>query len=112
MPSDNIRHKSEFIGYIIQCTFENYFKPCLIDKFQTQQPTEQPIVDNDSIRALEEKVEERTNRQLRKTLFIRGIPEKEYKKWSNIDSTLFSLIAKTMSIPVQEAEKMIDRCHS
>ena len=26
--SDNIRPKSESIGYIIRCTFWNYFKPC------------------------------------------------------------------------------------
>ena len=80
-------------------------------KSQTQQSTEQSLVDNDRIRMLEEKVEERTNRQLRKTLVIRGIPEKEHEKWSNTDSTLSSIIAQTMNIPVQEAEKMIDRCH-
>ena len=27
LPSDNIRPKSESIGYIIRCTFENYLKP-------------------------------------------------------------------------------------
>ena len=27
LPSDNIRPKLESIGYIIRCTFENYFKP-------------------------------------------------------------------------------------
>ena len=30
LPSDNIRPKSESIGYIIRCTFENYFKPCYL----------------------------------------------------------------------------------
>ena len=77
----------------------------ILSKFQTQQPTEQSIVDNDRIRVLEEKVEERTNRQLRRTLVIRGIPEKEHEKRSNTDSTLSSIIAQTMNIPVQEAEK-------
>ena len=28
LPSDDIRPKSGSIGYIIRCTFENYFKPC------------------------------------------------------------------------------------
>ena len=28
LPSDNIRPKLEAIGYIIRCSFENYFKPC------------------------------------------------------------------------------------
>ena len=76
-----------------------------IINLKTQQPTEQSIVDNDRIRVLEEKVEERTNRQLRRTLVIRGIPEKEHEKRSNTDSTLSSIIAQTMNIPVQEAEK-------
>ena len=29
LSSDDIRPKSESIGYIIRCTFENYFKPCI-----------------------------------------------------------------------------------
>ena len=74
-------------------------------KSQTQQSIEQSMVDNDRIRMLEEKVEERTNRQLRKTLVIRGIPEKEHEKWSNTDSTLSSIIAQTMNIPFRKQKK-------
>ena len=32
LPSDNIRPKAESIGYIVRCTFENYFKPCIISR--------------------------------------------------------------------------------
>ena len=43
LPSDHIRPKAESTGYIIRCTFENYYKPCVLssrseidpEKFQT-----------------------------------------------------------------------------
>ena len=37
LSSDNIRPKSESIGCIIRCTFENYFKPCLCDNLRNRQ---------------------------------------------------------------------------
>ena len=42
---------------------------------------------------LENRIEERTNRQLRKTLIIKGIPEKNNESWK--DTT--NLLAKTIS---------------
>ena len=85
----------------------------LLTKLQNQPKSEVEQNDNitDRVRAVEELVEEGTNRQLRKTLVIRGIPEQQHEKWSDTDSTLSSIIAKTMDIPLQEAGKMIDRCH-
>ena len=80
-------------------------------KKQQNQPELSDQATIDRIRATEEMVEERTNRQLRKTLVIRGVPEQQHEKWSDTDSTLSSIIAKTMNIPLQEAESMIDRCH-
>ena len=61
----------------------------LLTKLQNQPKSEVEQNDNitDRVRAVEELVEERTNRQLRKTLVIRGIPEQQHEKWSDTDST-------------------------
>ena len=84
----------------------------LLAKFQEQQSNAiKDAGEKERVRALEEKVEERTNRQLRKTLVIRGVPEQQNERWGETDAILSSVIAKTLNVPQQEAEKMIDRCH-
>ena len=37
----------------------------------------------ESFKMLEEKLEDRTNRQLRQTIVVKGLPEKENEKWSD-----------------------------
>ena len=37
----------------------------------------------ESFRQLEEKLEDRTNRQLRQTIVVKGIPEEENEKWTS-----------------------------
>ena len=85
----------------------------LVTKLQNQPKPEAEQTDKitDRVHAVEELIEERTNRQLRKTLVIRGIPEQQHEKWNDTDSVLSSIISKTLDIPLQEAGKMIDRCH-
>ena len=78
---------------------------------QPESEVEQTDKITDRVHAVEDLIVERTNRQLRKTLVIRGIPEQQHEKWNDTDSVLSSIISKTLNIPLQEAGKMIDRCH-
>ena len=65
------------------------------------------------LKDLEELVEERTNRQLRKTLVIRNVAESSSeKKWSDTKDVLVSKIAQVLDdVDEDEAHQMIDRCH-
>ena len=63
-------------------------------------------------RQLEELVEERTNRQLRKTLVIKGISESEQEKtWYDVETRLSHVISETLDISPDTARGLIDRCH-
>ena len=63
------------------------------------------------LREIEEVIEERTNRQLRKTLVVRGIPELDGEKWVDTESILSKKISETLKVEVSVAAGMIDRCH-
>ena len=72
---------------------------------------------------IEELIEARTNRQMRKTLVIRNIAEDDSEKsWQDTDAALSSVIAETLSdnstksdwdedVDIETASLMIDRCH-
>ena len=71
-----------------------------------------PSITEERIHSIEELIEERTNRQLRKTLVFKGIPEKEDERsWQDTEDILSSVIAETLEIDHDEAVNMIDRCH-
>lgn len=62
--------------------------------------------------AIEERIEERTNRQMRKTLVFRGIKESAQEKtWEQTDKLLASTIGKALDVNDDDAAAMIDRCH-
>ena len=61
---------------------------------------------------MREQLEERTNRQLRKTLVFRGIPEADGEKnWQHTENLVASKIAETLGVTSDETINMIDRCH-
>lgn len=62
---------------------------------------------------LEERIENRTNRQLRKTIVFKGIPESEDSKesWNETEELLSKKIADICNMSLQQASKMIERCH-
>ena len=78
-------------------------------------PTDQTALDamSTKMKELEERLEERTNRQLRKTLVFRNVPEvEEDKKWSTTKALLASKISQVLDdVDENEAMQMIDRCH-
>ena len=71
------------------------------------------------INQLEERIEERTNRQLRKTLVFRGIPEKSDETWEDTRNLLAKSIHETLqknedetsSIDMDDALAMVERAH-
>ena len=71
-----------------------------------------------NISQLEERIEERTNRQLRKTLVFRGIPEKADETWEDTKNLLAKSIQKTLqinenetSVDMDDALAMVERAH-
>ena len=64
------------------------------------------------VKAVEDLIEERTNRQLRKTLVIKGVPEDEDEKsWQDCENKLSKIFAETLDIPTEDAKSLIDCCH-
>ena len=67
----------------------------------------------DRISKLEERIEERTNRQLRQTLVFKNIDERggKEKDWSVTKDVLAETISSTLDISFDSAYDMINRCH-
>ena len=64
------------------------------------------------VKDIEEKLEERTNRQLRKTLVFRGVAERDNEKsWADTRKVLANKIAGLVNSTSDEASSLIDRCH-
>ena len=64
------------------------------------------------VKELEKKVEDRTNRQLRKTMIFRNIKETEEEKtWEDTTDIVAGKISSLLDIDLEDAEYMIDRCH-
>ena len=64
------------------------------------------------INAVEERIEDRTNRQLRRTMVFRGVEEEENETWDDTKSLLAAEIAKvTEGVDEFEAEEMLERVH-
>ena len=65
----------------------------------------------ESFKQLEEKVEDRTNRQLRKTIVIKGLPEKPNEKWADTRNMLAKHVAKAYNMEFKHAYAMFERVH-
>ena len=64
------------------------------------------------VKDVEELIEERTNRQLRKTLVIKGIPEgDDERSWHDTEVRLAKIFAETLDVSADQAKTLIDRCH-
>ena len=64
------------------------------------------------IEKLEEKLEERTNRQLRKTLVFKGIPLKNRQEtWQETEEVLREHIAEIYDVNYEDTDGIIERCH-
>ena len=64
-----------------------------------------------SINDLEERVEDRTNRQLRKTLVITGINESENESWSDTKKIVAKTISRNLKISYDDSFDMLERVH-
>ena len=65
----------------------------------------------ESFKLLKEMLEDRTNRQLRQTVVIKGLPEKDGEKWSDTRNTLAKHISKAYKIEFKKAFALFDRVH-
>ena len=64
------------------------------------------------INVLERRLEDRTNRSMRKTLVFKGIHEgEEEKTWQHTEDILAEVIANTLDVSTERASGMIERAH-
>ena len=64
-----------------------------------------------NIRPIEELIEARTNRMLRKTLVFKNIPETANESWNETESALAQAIHEVSEVPLEEAASFIERAH-
>ena len=60
---------------------------------------------------LENIIEDRTNRQLRKTLVFKNVPESDSETWEQTEMKLVEAIHTIAKVPIEEAEVFIERAH-
>ena len=64
-----------------------------------------------NVKALEERIEDRTNRQLRKTLVFNNIPETDQESWEDTEKLVANAIADACNIDVADAAEQLERVH-
>ena len=60
---------------------------------------------------LEKRLEDQTNRNSRKSLVFKGIPERGHESWDDTRDILAEVISKHADVRNDEAFNMIERCH-
>ena len=65
----------------------------------------------ESFRQLEEKLEDRTNRQLRQTIIVKGLPEKVNEKWADTRNILAKHVSKFYKMDFKDAYVLFERVH-
>ena len=65
----------------------------------------------ESFKQLEEKVEDRTNRQLRQTIVVKGLAEKPNEKWADTKNLLAKHVSKNYQMEFKTAFALFDRVH-
>ena len=62
----------------------------------------------ESFKQLETKVEDRTNRQLRQTIVVKGLPEKQNETWTDTRNTLANYVSKSYNMEFKTAYGMFE----
>ena len=65
----------------------------------------------ESFKQLETKVEDRTNRQLRQTIVVKGLPEKKNETWTDTRNALAKYVSKSYNMEFKTAYGMFERVH-
>ena len=75
-------------------------------------------LEHQKVEQLEDKLEDRTNRSLRKTLVIKGVPDKVSESWNETENKLAEIFAENLSegedegiVSFDDAKSMIERAH-
>ena len=64
-----------------------------------------------NVNALEERIQDRTNRQLSKTLVFNNIPETEQESWEDSEKLVTNAIADVCNIDVADTAEQSERVH-
>ena len=65
----------------------------------------------ESFKQLETRVEDRTNRQLRQTIVVKGLPEKKNETWTDTRNILAKYVSKSYNMEFKTAYGMFERVH-
>ena len=65
----------------------------------------------ESFKQLETRVEDRTNRQLRQTIVVKGLPEKKNETWTDTRNILAKYVSKSYNMEFKTAYGMLERVH-
>ena len=63
------------------------------------------------INDIEERIEQRTNRQLRQTIIISGVRENKNETWDETRELVAETISKNLKVSFDSADKMLNRVH-
>ena len=63
------------------------------------------------LNSIEERIEDRTNRQMRKSVIFKNIPESKAETWEETESVLAAHIQKIAGVPLETAAGYLERAH-
>ena len=66
---------------------------------------------SEKLKALEEQIEDRTNRQMRKSLIFKGIEESPNETWEETEEKLAKVMHEVTGTPLSETSQWIERGH-
>ena len=82
-----------------------------LDHFELAQNQPSSTDFSQKLKDVEERLEERTNRQLRQTLVFRGVRETNNESWEDTFDIITKIISKNLGISTRSAESMFNRVH-
>ena len=82
-----------------------------LDQLALHQDQSAPSNFTEKLIQVEERLEERTNRQLRQTLVFKGIQEQKNESWEDTFEILAEKISKILDISTRSAQDMLNRVH-
>ena len=65
----------------------------------------------EKVRSLEEQIEDRTNRQMRKSIIFKGIEESPHETWNDTEEKLAKVMSEVTGKPLSETSEWIERGH-
>ena len=73
--------------------------------------TQKHLALHEELKKLDASLDDQTNRNMRKTLVIKGVKEPKKESWSDTENTVINLLGKHLNIHPDDAYNMIEHAH-